>query len=445
VPPPASGFPIYHLSIYDDQGSFVTSCDMRYGTTCGATVTSNHLTSRTYRAYLATDTPNPGPPTDVRSTSSWVAVINGAGISMPHLTRVLQHMSTDDLCLRVARSERQSRPSMGSIGPAAAKCQTDAQAGLSKESIISNLILNTGGAAIVWLVVNQWYDELGRANNDALCQPGPCLPPPPAPCETESCEKPMPFAPAPTSTVQGIEDFDNVADVQGLADNLKRKNLEMSLQLAEEDWRLIARQCLWFGGHAGVAARSSCEKDPIFVSGRDYYAVTDHVITALTGGAPGTHWQLPPPTPSNDTLHPPTSLYVQSGVDAWPAWVRQNWEGSAGKPGEGWYAERFTGNYQHPECIENNQAGSDCDEFPNMATEQGGRAAPRTPHMASVESGQNRGHGSKFGANSCNLQPGQSAPDPRVSNKTGGSQFLYVPVAGSAASVFPTVWLCNEG
>jgi hypothetical protein len=195
---------------------------------------------------------------------------------------------------------------------------------------------------------------------------------------------------------------------------------------------------------AGMDAQHDCRTLPIFLSGRNVPTVTDHDIEALTGyvwngdsdsyvpsTAPG--YTLPPSRP-DDYFTPGTGSYISLNQPHFnPQWVLLHWEGSTDKY-SGWYTN-------HPDCA---PAGDACDEFPLLATEEGGRPAQPTPHMRKVNANENSSQGPKFqgGKVKCGLERGTPPEDRKVANSTGGSPLIFLPMPEGPVGV-QSQWLCK--
>jgi hypothetical protein len=120
----------------------------------------------------------------------------------------------------------------------------------------------------------------------------------------------------------------------------------------------------------GLNARRECSGQPIFVSGNDVPAATDHDIEALS---------------------------------YWPAWVALNYRPAADTPGSRtWYLSE-------PECA-SAQEGLACDEYPLWATMQGGPYAVKRPHLKMINAADNTRQGGLYGnfVVNCHMKTGDA-------------------------------------
>lgn len=180
--------------------------------------------------------------------------------------------------------------------------------------------------------------------------------------------------------------------------------------LTEDEADTVTQACTWYVAAAEQRPDQDCVDRPIFASGRtDVFDATQHDEDAL--------------------------------VFDWPLWVFQNYELGSAKSNQGWATGKCPGKLDT----------QDCDEFPFLATEQGGPLANPYPNLAGVDSTQNQLQGFLYGRNSpvnggpsfrvkCNLQTG--TPGGPGENSTGGTAFLLVPLPAEAE--IPTLRICND-
>jgi hypothetical protein len=172
-----------------------------------------------------------------------------------------------------------------------------------------------------------------------------------------------------------------------------------SAELTTKEAEDVAEQCLqdtMLAGESESTASSDCESLPIFASGSDVPAATEHDLKALA-------------------LH--------------PAWAKLNYENGAEKEekeSRTWY--KGVGG-----CSATPPAGEQCDEYPFWASQQGGPSAIPTPNLEYINAEDNEEQGRKYGnfVTSCKMAE-RSSTD---------YAFLAIPVPPRLG--IPTTRLCN--
>ena len=125
-------------------------------------------------------------------------------------------------------------------------------------------------------------------------------------------------------------------------------------------------------------------------------------------------------------------------IDAHLPWIALNYEPSGGKC-TSWKAARC--------AVERlklaDPTGKDCDEYPFLASVQGGKSAAPTPHLLYIDSGHNQLQGNRYstflgsGPDGCRIAP--------------GDRFLVIPLVvphtaadhGYDAAPIETKNICN--
>ena len=177
--------------------------------------------------------------------------------------------------------------------------------------------------------------------------------------------------------------------------------------------KVAVRECFRRTSNASAsrtASRDDCESLPIFVTGRDAAAATDHDLTALAGR---------------------------------PSWVKLTYRIAGQK--EPWY-------YAFPETrpggatsckgvfIPGDLANSTaCDEFPFRTNVEGGpHPAPDTPHLEIIDWLDNSLQGSRLNSfyTTCKLEQRLSAP-----SQYGSGHFLILPMPDGSA--VDSMSICN--
>jgi hypothetical protein len=220
-------------------------------------------------------------------------------------------------------------------------CVASANAGKTKIDVLRDIATGIGGAAALG---GLWY--LQREG----VRPSP---PPGTPWTSEDVKAPRPV-PAPL-----------LPHVYRLADTLVQQNPTLSQPVADE----LAWQCQWMTAPVGLNARRECSGQPIFVSGNDVPAATDHDIEALA---------------------------------YWPPWVALNYRHSSETPGDREWANA------EDECQDRVPGVTSCDEYPFWATMQGGPFAVKQPHLELIPFVDNRDQGLRYGnfVQNCHMNTG---------------------------------------
>jgi hypothetical protein len=183
-----------------------------------------------------------------------------------------------------------------------------------------------------------------------------------------------------------------------VADRLQRNNpgIDGQPQLDRATAITIARQCVDYVRTGATLSSSDCGSSslPLFVSGGDQPAVTAHITKALA-------------------YHPSwlTLRYIKKPKSA-SGWTRKYPQTDTSLPG-----------WTDAGCVGTGQVTA-CDEYPFLATEQGGQEAVPLPHLELLDWVQNSGHGSSFGAylvTKCQMELRRSSP------MHGAGWFLVVP------------------
>jgi hypothetical protein len=207
-----------------------------------------------------------------------------------------------------------------------------------------------------------WLQHYIWEHGGTTWSPGP--PPPPGHPTNPSTPTPVPVASA----------------VDALAASLTARNAAVAA-LGAVAATEIARRCLNLTGDDSISG-DPCKTRPIFLPGSDYPTATNHRIAAIA---------------------------------SWPAWARLHRRFG---PRTDWYQSQ-------PEC-QNVPAGSQCDEFPENRTYEGGNPGT-TKHRPSlsrtVSETDNGGLGRKFG-----LFLGKRMPSPTGCKIPDGGEFLVVPL-----------------
>lgn len=173
-----------------------------------------------------------------------------------------------------------------------------------------------------------------------------------------------------------------------------------------DDVRTIARQCLKMTTRyaadltdiQGVMLNNPCSTMPIFVPGGDVEEAAQQDLDAITLN---------------------------------PAWIKLNYLKSDRQTGRrDWY------DYQAI-CTPNDLNNESCDEYPFYASRQGGENSRPVPNVQLVNKDHNSGEGNKYAGFllSCKLSSAPP-PAPGVSMRTGGDEFLVVPLPDLLRTVF---------
>jgi hypothetical protein len=157
-------------------------------------------------------------------------------------------------------------------------------------------------------------------------------------------------------------------------------------------------------GDSGDVSFTNCKGLPIFVSGADVREATNHDLAALG-------WPINDPWMGNQAVNPGWAEleYRPRSEGGNPKWKNNLWP-----------------------CTET-QSGQNCDEFPFLATAQGGGSASPLPNLEPIDAIQNQQQGSFYSAflSNCGISQGSTPPE-----------FLVVPVLPQSST--PTLTnVCN--
>lgn len=180
--------------------------------------------------------------------------------------------------------------------------------------------------------------------------------------------------------------------------------------LTQSQAEIAAEQCLHLAALAGNNPLDECLHGRVFISGNDVQSATDHDLDAIVGA------------PAHDG-------YVAESDH--PQWAKLNYESGSGKS-RTWLTSDLR-------CA--GQVGPDtqCDEYPFLASEQGGQGG--SPSLRPILAADNGLQGTRYGnfVTSCRLA-GPPAQDP-------GDPFLVIPIPQflPGQPSVPTIGLCAPG
>jgi hypothetical protein len=289
-----------------------------------------------------------------------------------------------DVCTEIAMIPGLPHLAGSSENDPALACEAGLAAGESVPQAIARAMAVGGAAVAAGLAVTS------TVNWDPT---QPTLPPPPPAA--------WPQQPPPT-TLPPVWD----APVGQIAQSIRTLNPDAAL--SDADARTIARACGWIA-ELTLNPVSDCGKQglPIFVSGSDTPAASQHDLDAILG---------------------------LSGENPRPSWASLNYVNAANQIGStGWYRN-------DPDCAgSGGDSGKDCDEFPYYSTVQGGRTAQPKPSLRPIASDDNQSQGTNLGGfyRKCGMVSGVQSAD--GNSIQGGDRFLVVPIP----VLVPTVSLCN--
>jgi hypothetical protein len=111
-----------------------------------------------------------------------------------------------------------------------------------------------------------------------------------------------------------------------------------------------------------------------------------------------------------------------------PQWVKLNWRLGSENPS-------YSGWYRSDDRCATIPAGTNCDEFPFFATEQGGGQADLLPSLKLINLEQNQAQGNLYQGflNTCHVNQGATSEE---------HAFLIIPLPESA-SIYPSMAICN--
>jgi hypothetical protein len=118
-----------------------------------------------------------------------------------------------------------------------------------------------------------------------------------------------------------------------------------------------------------------------------------------------------------------------------PAWVELTYEPNG--PNTHWYESSSETDDPSVPCVGNALAGTQCDEFPFWASQQGGPLARPLPHLKLINADDNQREGGKYGnfASVCHMSDRLSSPE------FGNGDLLVLP--SDPALAVPTLRMCN--
>jgi hypothetical protein len=363
-----------------------------YNCPCSTTVSGGG----SYTAYVAIDSPDPGPPqTAVASAGVSIASsgdtdqsVSGFSIANTIAGIVDTGISINEICdalTDIPGTHFQGTSTSDQLN----SCLAAAAAGMTVQAFLTELSDNGS------------IDALSKALNSST-QKQETDPANPSPAPPSNAQPPTTLPPAWSGPIAELTDV------------LQSRN--PGLTAAEAG--AVAKTCIWDVSAAGGNPLLNCESLPIFASGQsDVAAATNHDIAAL---------------------------------NAHPQWVFLNYEAGSSKPNRQWYRNM-------PDCATASSTASpplDCDEYPFFSTEQGGSKAKVTPDLRVIDAAQNRKQGRLYGGAVaedgapsfrvlCGLTTGTPPADRTQANSTGGTPFLGIPLPPEFASM-PTLRICNS-